>query len=52
MTNQAVNMLRRPEVCRRRGCSKAKLYQDIAKGLFPAPAKLGKDQRMARDRPH
>ena len=34
-------MLRVPEVCRRRGCSKAKLYQDIAKGLFPQPAKLG-----------
>ena len=41
MTDHAVSMLRVLEVCRLRGCSKAKLYQDIAKGLFPPPAKLG-----------
>lgn len=34
-------MLRRPEVERRTGKSRSSIYQDVQKGKFPAPVRVG-----------
>lgn len=34
-------MLRRPEVERRTGKSRSSIYDDIKKGKFPAPVRVG-----------
>lgn len=40
--NASVRFLRMPQVCERRGCSRAVLYRHVAAGIFPPAIKRGR----------
>ncbi|MEE5139119.1 AlpA family phage regulatory protein [Pseudomonas alliivorans] len=41
-------LIRLPEVCRQAGFGKSTIYELIAAGTFPAPAKLGRFSRWSQ----